>query len=186
MIHPDTYVRQTVKGLGVFAKRNFLRGEILWIADDYDVLIPLKKYLALEPFTRKKADRYSYLNSDHQAVIAWDEGKYVNHSCAPNSTGILQFDNISVALRNIKAHEEIVEDYYSYYGHFERFICHCGAPNCRGFIEHDDTYDSSLRLDLKDVIDAIVEQHPVLLEVKSKYQREFLGLMQEYYAKMAG
>jgi hypothetical protein len=183
LIHPDTTIRPTSKGHGVFTKRKFLRGEILWIADDYDVLIPVEEYLALEPFTRKKMDRYSYLNSDNQAVIAWDEGKYVNHSCNPNSTGILQFDNISVALRDIEEGEEMVEDYYSYYGHFETFTCKCGAPNCRGVVSHENSYTPSLRLDLKDVAETMLERKPVLLEVRSRYQEEIQRQLNEVVKK---
>ncbi|MFD2574333.1 hypothetical protein ACFSUS_27105 [Spirosoma soli] len=41
MIHSDTYIASIPKGLGLFAKRHFKRGEILWIADNIDVKIPL-------------------------------------------------------------------------------------------------------------------------------------------------
>jgi uncharacterized protein len=180
LIHPDTQVKQTHKGLGVFATRKFFRGEILWIADDLDVLIPVDEYLRIDGIFRRKLDRYSYLNSENHAVIAWDEGKFVNHSCSPNSTGILQFDNISVALRDIEKGEEMVEDYYSYYGHFETFECRCGAPNCRKMITHDNTYTPTLRLDLVDIADVIVTHNPVLLQVPSSYQKEILRQINEY------
>lgn len=179
MIHPDTQVRPTNKGYGVFATRKFQRGEILWIADDYDILIPVKEYLDIDGIMRRKLDRYSYLNSDNMAVIAWDEGKFVNHSCEPNSTGILQFDNISVALRDIGKDEEIVEDYYSYYGHFETFECRCGSPKCRKLIRMDNTYDPDLRLDLLDIADVVLSHEPILLQVKSRYQQDIIRQLEE-------
>lgn len=178
MIHPDTCVKPTPKGLGIFAKRPFRRGEILWIADDFDVKIPLAEYETLNRFERKKLDVYSYLDSRGRVVIAWDEGKYVNHACAPNSTGLLEFDNISIALRDIAADEEIVEDYYSYFGHFESFRCQCGAPNCRGEIREDNSYESALRLSIHDVAPLLRSLPQVLLQVESEENRELMELLQ--------
>lgn len=178
MIHPDTCVKPTPKGLGVFAKRAFCRGEILWIADDFDVKIPVAEYEMLNRFERKKLDVYSYLDSRGRVVIAWDEGKYVNHACAPNSTGLLEFDNVSIALRDIANGEEIVEDYYSYFGHFERFRCQCGAPNCRGEIREDNAYEPALRLSIHDVAPLLRSQPQVLLQVQSEENRELQELLQ--------
>jgi hypothetical protein len=178
MIHPDTCVKPTPKGLGMFAKRPFRRGEILWIADDFDVKIPLAEYETLNRFERKKLDVYSYLDSRGRVIIAWDEGKYVNHSCSPNSTGLLEFDNISIALRDIAAGEEIVEDYYSYFGHFERFTCQCGAPNCRGEIRDTNSYEPTLRLSIHDVAPLLRSLPQLLLQVQSEENRELMELLQ--------
>jgi hypothetical protein len=180
MIHPDTYIKTTHKGLGVFAKRKFLRGEILWIADDFDIRISLEQYHELDPVLKTKFNIYSYLDYNNKVVVAWDEGKYVNHSCDPNSTGVLQFDNISIALRDIEADEEIVEDYYSYYGHFESFPCSCGAANCRKKVLQNDTYDAGLRMDLKDVASTILSMPQYLLNVKSGENTSIRQFLQEY------
>ncbi|MFM6293008.1 MAG: SET domain-containing protein, partial [Dolichospermum sp.] len=134
MIHPDTFVSSTQKGMGLFARRDFQRGEVLWIIDDHDVKIPLEDYMALDEQQKQKLNIYSYLDFFHRVIIPWDEGKYVNHDCEPNSTGLIQYDNISIALREIKAGEEIVEDYSCYFGHFETFKCMCGSYNCRQLI----------------------------------------------------
>ena len=56
-----------------------------------------------------------------------DNGRYVNHSCSPNCKYLVEFDNISVACKDIRAGEEITENYRSYYGHLESFECKCGA-----------------------------------------------------------
>lgn len=179
MIHPDTYIKPTPKGLGLFAKRRFERGSILWIADDIDVKIPLAEYLALDAFQQQRLNVYSYLDYQNRVIIPWDEGKYVNHSCAPNSTGLLDFDNISIALRAIDADEEIVEDYASYVGHFESFTCACKAPTCRGFITGEEAYRSNLRLALADIRPLLLNQPQYLLQIESAENGQFLRLLHQ-------
>lgn len=182
MIHPDTYLKNTPKGLGLFARRRFEPGTILWIADDIDARIPLATYQRLDAMQQQKLNVYSYLDYQNRVIIPWDEGKYVNHSCNPNSTGILEFDNISIALRTIEADEEIVEDYYSYYGHFETFDCRCGAPNCRRLITQENSYRANLRLRLNDIWALLLSQPQVLLQVRSSENDAFFQLLHQHKA----
>ncbi|MEZ4963859.1 MAG: SET domain-containing protein-lysine N-methyltransferase [Saprospiraceae bacterium] len=177
MIHPDTFVRPTHKGLGLFAKRPFRKGEIIWIADDLDLKIPVLDYMAFEENTRTVLNRYSYLDYQNRVIVPWDSGKYVNHSCAPNSTGLLEFDNISIALRDIRSGEEIMEDYCCYYGHFETFTCLCGQPNCRGEIGHDNSYDPGLRLRLAEIAPELLAQKQVLLDYHFEENRIFMDML---------
>lgn len=171
MIHPDTYVKDTPKGLGLFAKRPFRRGEILWIIDDVDARIPLAEYEALSDFQRNKINIYCYLDYLNRVIVPWDEGKYVNHSCDPNSTGLLEFDNLSIALRDIAQDEEIVEDYYCYYGHFETFTCRCGSSNCRNLIAQEASFDPGLRIPLEEIAPLILSLPQPLLAVVSVENR---------------
>lgn len=180
MIHPDTYVKQTSTGLGVFAARKFVRGEVLWISDDLDIKLSYEDYQKLPWQTKEKVSIYGYLDFDNRVVIAWDESKLVNHSCSPNSTGLLQFDNVSVALRDIEKDEEILEDYYSYYGHFETFNCGCQAEKCRQIILNNNSYDPSLRLDFAEVGELMTSIPQYLLSVKSKVNEEFLETLKLY------
>lgn len=179
MIHPDTYVKQTPTGLGVFAKRKFLKGEILWITDEFDLKIPHHIFQKLPAEVQAKFNVYGYLDIQDRVVVAWDEGKYVNHSCAPNSTSLLQFDNVSIAMRTIEKDEQITEDYYCYYGHFESFGCKCGAKNCRSVIKMENTFDASLRFHLEDVLDDIQSHNQYLLSIPSKDVNYFKKLLKE-------
>lgn len=180
MIHPDIFVYPTSKGMGLFSRRNFQRGEILWIIDDYDVKISLEDYLDLDSHQREKLNIYSYIDSSHQVIVPWDEGKYVNHDCEPNSTGLIQYDNISIALGDIKAGDEIVEDYSSYFGHFETFNCLCGSSGCRKVISSDQDYRADLRLDLSEVADLIKSLEQPLLKIFSKENSHFLEILSHY------
>lgn len=178
MVHPDTCVQSTLKGLGLFAKRTFKRGEILWIADDFDIKIPLQDYLRLQDKQLQVFNVYSYLDYKNRVIVPWDAGKYVNHSCAPNSTGLLEFDNVSIAMRDIQPGEEIVEDYCCYYGHFETFACLCGAPNCRGMVGNEGSYDSRLRIRLDDIAGALFSTEQYLLDIPSNENKEFVEILE--------
>jgi len=177
MTHPDTFVKQTEKGLGLFAKRKFKLGEILWIHDEIDIKIALADYLNMDKQLRKKLDVYSYMDNRKQVVIPWDDGKYVNHSCSPNSTGLLEFDNISVALKDIEAGEEIVENYNSYYGHFESFDCICMSKNCSGKVSSTQHYDDSLRLSLEEIAADIKSHQQYLFGLKNAENADLLRLL---------
>jgi hypothetical protein len=186
MIHPDVFVRNTHKGLGLFAKRSFRMGEILWLTDEIDVKLPLDVYMRMDAAQKRKVNVYCYLDDQNRVVIPWDEGKYVNHSCAPNSTGLLQFDNISVALRDIEPGEELVEDYHSYSGHFESFACACGADLCRGMVHCHDSYDPSLRLDLSQIARTMLAVPQKLFEMQTEETRALSALLHQMAAKPNG
>ncbi|WP_411823155.1 SET domain-containing protein [Leptospira sp. 'Mane'] len=177
MIHPDTFVQPTDRGMGLFASRDFARGEILWILDDHDIKIDLDAFEAIDEKQRIKFNIYGYLDFQKRVIVPWDEGKYVNHSCDPNSTGLLQYDNVSLALRNIKAGEEIVEDYGSYFGHFESFECRCGSPNCRGLISEHHKFKADLRINLKDISVLLRSLDQYLLRIETFENREFLKVL---------
>ncbi|HOG29462.1 MAG TPA: SET domain-containing protein-lysine N-methyltransferase, partial [Vicinamibacterales bacterium] len=55
-----------------------------------------------------------------------------NHSCNPNTA----FSGLNlVALRDIRAGEELTVDYGTFYdGRMTPFDCACGSPSCRGRI----------------------------------------------------
>jgi hypothetical protein len=59
---------------------------------------------------------------------------YINHSCRPNAfMQTMGRRLIVLALRDIRAGEEITVDYVSTY-HSDRKRCGCGVPGCRGRI----------------------------------------------------
>ena len=59
---------------------------------------------------------------------------YINHSCEPNAYMKILYGHILfIALRDIKAGEEITIDYESTL-HSNKKRCTCGAPSCRGTI----------------------------------------------------
>jgi len=63
---------------------------------------------------------------------------YINHSCRPNAYMKILYGHILfIALRDIRAGEEITIDYQSTL-HSDKKRCTCGAPLCRGTINKID------------------------------------------------
>jgi SET domain-containing protein len=74
-------------------------------------------------------------------AVGGNDSRYINHSCEPNCEAVIEGRRIFIyALRDIAAGEELVYDY-----RYERdanateadekmYVCHCGAPTCRGSI----------------------------------------------------
>jgi hypothetical protein len=182
MIHPNIYVKFTEKGFGVFAKSKIAKGQVLWILDNQDIRMPLQEYSSIKENMLQKLNIYSYKDSSSFVIIPWDEGKYVNHSCEPNSIGLFEYDNVSVALRDIDADEEIVEDYDAYYGHFEKFSCLCGSEKCRktvGLSLSPEEIQKG-RLKLETILDEILSQNQPLLQIDSEGSLAFTKLLHEY------
>ena len=115
-------------GLGVFANRDFKKGELVV----------------------RSSGKVISCQTEHSIQLDWDRhldvdppARYMNHSCNPNlgirtnGNGFPDF----VAMRDIKKGEELTWDYaMSEWTHYERsdpaldfdLTCRCGAKNCRG------------------------------------------------------
>ena len=65
---------------------------------------------------------------DKTVIVMQPPACYVNHSC-DNNTEVRGFSD--VAVRDIRAGEEITSDYRSD-GAEQSFVCQCGSPNCCG------------------------------------------------------
>lgn len=128
----NVFVADSVKqGKGVFAKRNFKKGELILQIDDSHVVTD-ESALTSE---QHEFD-LDYLAS--KIIVMQAPEKYINHSCDPNSyvktrNGIREV----LAMRDIATGEEITYD-YSINGENEgSFPCRCGNVNCRGMYQGD-------------------------------------------------
>ena len=115
-----------ISGLGVFAVRDFKKGEIVL---RWDVSQQLSK------------EEASQASESEKNYIAFFDGKYilqkaperhVNHSCEPNT---FVKDFCDIALRDIKKGEEITSDYSTVPVPSMNIKCNCGSEKCRGIIE---------------------------------------------------
>ena len=139
MIHPDTELRfiSDEVGYGVFATAPIRRGTIVWVRDDFDILLSQEEFEQLEPTYRALADKYAYLDAEGVWVLCWDIAKYVNHSCDPNCLG--GTEEFEVALRDVPAGDELRCDYATLnLDQDEWFRCRCGARDCRGTVRPED------------------------------------------------
>lgn len=126
-----------ISGFGIYALRDVSKGEIIFQGEGAaQRVITLREVEenwteAEKIFFRK----YAYPASN-QLYFLWDDDPSgwapQNHSCRPNT----EFIGLNVvALRNIKAGEELTLDYATILDEkAESFECHCGAPDCRKII----------------------------------------------------
>ncbi len=137
MIHPSTELRlvNPQVGYGVFASRHIPKGSLVYVQDPLDIEITPKQYRKLDPVSRELAEKYSYIDARGNRILSWDAGKYVNHSCNPNTMSTAW--GFEVALRDIAPGEEVTDEYGLFNLEWEMDCC-CGHHACRGRIRSDD------------------------------------------------
>ncbi len=115
--------KSKISGKGVFALRDFEKGEVVlrWnpkpIKKSEMELLSVREKNCVIPFS----GRYFIMQSPE---------RYINHSCEANTT---VKDNSDVAIREIKKGEEITSDYIKTKGG-SSFECKCGSKKCRKII----------------------------------------------------
>ena len=115
--------KSNINGKGVFANKDFKKGEIVlrW---------NLSKTLSEEQIEKNRNKEYiTYL--DGRYVLMQPPEKYINHSC---SASTISKNFCDIAKRNIKKGEEITGNYLldSPSGFYMK--CNCKSKNCKGFI----------------------------------------------------
>jgi hypothetical protein len=102
----------TIEGLGVFAAEPIAKGTLVWQFDRrFDTVISKAELAAAPDHLREYLDRYTYEFHEDPGfvVLDADDGRYMNHSGAPNVD--LADPEIGVAVRDIAAGEELTCDY---------------------------------------------------------------------------
>ena len=114
-----------IQGKGVFAGRDYRKGEIVLIWD-------LTNQITEEQYKRLPEDEKQYVAAyQGRYIVQQAPAKFVNHSCDAN-TYVKNFCDI--AKRDIKEGEEITSDYREDSGSDLDMECHCGNPKCTGRI----------------------------------------------------
>ncbi len=120
--------KSEIEGKGVFAIREFKKGEVVLNWDDSPILT--SEHAEKVPEEDKK---YIYYDGDKRVLVK-PPARFVNHSCDPN-TFIRNF--CGIAKRNIRKGEEITENYSKENNPDFRLECNCGSKNCKGIIKMD-------------------------------------------------
>ena len=135
--------RSAIQGRGVFATRQIARGtrileyageRITWAESD-------RRY---DDAAMDRHHTFLFILSSRtvvDAAVGGNEARFINHSCAPNCETVIDGRSIWIeAVRDIHAGEELNYDYsYARTGDETAadealYVCHCGAPTCRGTI----------------------------------------------------
>jgi len=69
-------------------------------------------------------------------AVGGSGAEFINHGCEPNLVARVRRGRVTlVSLRRIEPGEELLYD-YRITGGSELLVCCCGAPSCRGFMNH--------------------------------------------------
>ena len=134
---PKTEVREeAIVGKGVFAREGIKKGEILFVKSGHIVhkKDALRYDKELGEYSLQIADDFFLCPTTDEEVE--DTALFINHSCDPNicPDGQITF----VALRDIKAGEELCYDYAMTTDYDYKLKCVCGSKTCRGTITGKD------------------------------------------------
>jgi hypothetical protein len=123
----DIIVKEAgVKGKGVFAGRNFARGEFIFRRRHGQVVSNDEIALLSEEDQRHLCE----LDWERSAVLL-APGCYLNHACDPNA---MRSGTRVFAWKDIRQNEEITIDYRLNAFSDDRWDCECGSANCYGFV----------------------------------------------------
>jgi uncharacterized protein len=121
-----------IHGTGGYARNAILQGEV--------VLEYVGERITKEESLRRCALSNAYIFGldeahDLDGNVAANPARFFNHSCQPNCEAIEQNGRIwIVALRNIKAGEELTFNYGYSLEEYDEHPCRCGSENCVGFV----------------------------------------------------
>ena len=137
MLHKATilqYISEQI-GMGVFATQDIPIGTIIVARDAFDIVISKDSFNKLSATLISNAETYMYHDKNGNLILSWDNAKYMNHNCYPN-TMITDY-NFEIVIRDIKAGDEITTE-YGLLNVQEDFNVYCGCPNCRKIIRTTD------------------------------------------------
>ena len=122
----DIMVKKSkIQGKGVFAGRNFRKGETVM---EWDTSIVLIESDARKIPLKKRKYLVSY---DGMYILTQSPEKYLNHSCMPNT---MEKSHCDIALRNIRKGEELTTDYSLNAPPHIKMKCACKSGNCKKVI----------------------------------------------------
>jgi uncharacterized protein len=128
MLLISTYLSQSsIQGLGVFAGEYVERGRLIWsLNPKFDIFVRQTEIAGLPEHMRDFIARYSYphLELPDVVVLDSDNGRFMNHSLAPN-TDFRIFDK-GYALADVAEGEELTCNYHEFYPGFMGFLA--GLP----------------------------------------------------------
>jgi len=124
-------VKNTKNGRGVFANRDFKKGEII-----FEFHGNFCTYEELPTPYNEVEDHYVQIGENLYMGPSGDIDDFFNHSCDPNS-GLKINDKkvFLIAIKDIKKDNEITYDYSTTMDEDDwEMDCNCGSKNCRGRI----------------------------------------------------
>jgi SET domain-containing protein len=93
----------------------------------------------------ERSNEYIFAIDDEHDLdgnVDWNPARFVNHSCEPNCEARFIDGRIwLVAIREIRAGEELMFNYSYDLGDYREHPCHCGAKTCVGYIVAEEFFE---------------------------------------------
>ena len=106
-----------IEGVGLFAAEPIPKGTVVWRYDPrFDLSLDMRDIPASDTIMQEWLMRYGYQPSDDPVyIVCGDNARFMNHSDAPNCDDV---NELTIAIRDIAAGEEITCDYARFYKRF--------------------------------------------------------------------
>ena len=87
---------------------------------------------------------------DLDGNVSWNPARFLNHSCAPNCEARFIGGRIwLVAIREIRAGEELTFNYSYDLEDYREHPCRCGAASCVGYVVAEEFFDHVRRQEVR-------------------------------------
>jgi uncharacterized protein len=136
-----------IHGTGVFARAGIPEGtKILeYVGERLDKEESLRRRQAGNFFVFTVTEEF-----DIDGAVDWNPARFINHSCAPNCEAQEEEEHIwIIALRDIRAGEELSFNYGYDLQDYEEHPCRCGAPQCLGYMVAEEHFADVKRLETR-------------------------------------
>ncbi len=120
MLVPTYVAPSAIEGVGIFAAEPIAAGTLIWrLEPALDRLVRRDEVHRLDPVFRAFVERYSYPypHDPAQLIVELDNGRFMNHSDAPNT--VFSDPDAGFTLRDIRAGEELTCNYAEFDPAFE-------------------------------------------------------------------
>lgn len=105
-----------IDGIGLFAAEPIAQGTVIWKYDPkIDRLLSESEVSELSKSIQDRFHNYAFFDRKYNKyMFCGDDGRFFNHSANPNCDD--GTDDVTVALHDIAAGEELTVDYTTFYG----------------------------------------------------------------------
>jgi uncharacterized protein len=126
------FKESSIHGMGAFAKTTIFKGTRV-------IEYTGEKITKQESLRRCEQNNWFIFGLDDEfdldGAVGWNPARFLNHSCSPNCEAELIDGHIwIIACQDISPGVEITFNYGYDLVVYKEHPCHCGSPNCVGYI----------------------------------------------------
>ena len=136
-----------IHGMGVFARAD--------ITTDTRIIEYLGEHVSKEESLRRRKGGNFFVfivtdKFDLDGEVDWNPARLLNHSCEPNCEAQFTDGRIwLVAIREIRAGEELTFNYNYDLSDYREHPCHCGAKTCVGCVVAEEFFEHLRRQSIR-------------------------------------